>query len=74
MRSEYSHISIFYVLYTGRVTIGFNQNSFTAIEGLLGDISACAEIGLPSGKQLGCDIEIVFDAINGERASKPIII
>ena len=52
------------------VGIGFDQSSYTAIEGLDGDISVCVDITIPSGKQLGCDIEVPFTVNSGPLARK----
>ena len=52
------------------IDIGFAETSLIVQEGTDALVMVCAEITVPSGKQLGCDIPVTFLATNGALASE----
>ena len=54
----------------GDVLVGFTQSSQAVTEGVDTSADVCAEITLPAGKELGCDIDVTFTESSGALASK----
>ena len=63
-------VNIFQFTIAGVIQIEFLENTLTVKEGVNITIDIFVAIIVPAGKQLGCDIDVVFNAQSGGIASE----